>query len=64
MIDFNNQTIEINPNQNQQSPDDKTQHNQNDTQTASAFNKIIEREVVVTDHNNVKIVRNTLRNDI
>ena len=55
MIDFNNQTIEINPNQNQQSPDDKTQHNQNDTQTASAFNKIIEREVVVTDHNNVKI---------
>ena len=55
MIDFNNQTIEINPNQNQQSPDDKTQHNQNDTQTASAFNKIIEREVVVTEHNNVKI---------
>jgi len=55
MIDFNNQTIEINPNQNQQSPDDKTQHNQNDTQTASAFNKIIEREVVVTDHNNVKM---------
>ena len=55
MIDFNNQTIEINPKQNQQSPDDKTQHNQNDTQTASAFNKIIEREVVVTDHNNVKI---------
>ena len=55
MIDFNNQTIEINPNQNQQSPDDKTQPNQNDTQTASAFNKIIEREVVVTDHNNVKI---------
>ena len=55
MIDFNNQTIEINPNQNQLSPDDKTQHNQNDTQTASAFNKIIEREVVVTDHNNVKI---------
>ena len=55
MIDFNNQTIEINPNQNQQSPDDKTQHNQNDTQTSSAFNKIIEREVVVTDHNNVKI---------
>ena len=55
MNDFNNQTIEINPNQNQQSPDDKTQHNQNDTQTASAFNKIIEREVVVTDHNNVKI---------
>ena len=55
MIDFSNQTIEINPNQNQHSPDDKTQPNQNDTQTASAFNKIIEREVVVTDHNNVKI---------
>ena len=58
MIDFNNQSIEINPKQNQQSPNDKTQPTQNDTQTNSAFNQIIEREVVITDHNNAKIDTN------
>ena len=51
-MDFNGQNIEINPSNNNQNPKNKTQENQNN-ETASTFNNIIEREVVVTDHNNI-----------
>ena len=55
IMDLNRQKIEINPPTNQQNKDTKPQPTQNDTQTTSAFNQIIEREVVVTDQNNIKI---------
>ena len=49
IMDFNGQNIEINPSNNNQNQKNKTQENQyNET-----INKIIEREVVVTDHNNI-----------
>ena len=51
-MDFKDQNIEINPSNNNQNPKNKTQENQNN-ETASTFNNIIEREVVVTDHNNI-----------
>ena len=51
-MDFKDQNIEINPSNNNQNPKNKTQENQNN-ETASTFNNIIEREVVVTDHNDV-----------
>ena len=48
-MDFNGQNIEINPSNNNQNQKNKTQENQyNET-----INKIIEREVVVTDHNDI-----------
>ena len=52
IMDFKDQNIEINPSNNNQNPKNKTQENQNN-ETASTFNNIIEREVVVTDHNDV-----------
>ena len=52
IMDFKDQNIEINPSNNNQNPKNKTQENQNN-ETASTFNNIIEREVVVTDHNNI-----------
>ena len=55
IMDLNRQSIEINPPTNQQNKNTKPQSTQNDTQTTSAFNQILEREVVVTDQNNVKI---------
>ena len=51
-MDFKDQNIEINPSNNNQNPKNKTQENQNN-ETASTFNNIIEREVVVTDHNDI-----------
>ena len=54
-MDLNRQRIEINPPTNQQNKNTNPQSTQNDTQTTSAFNQILEREVVVTDQNNVKI---------
>ena len=52
IMDFKDQNIEINPSNNNQNPKNKTQENQNN-ETASTFNNIIEREVVVTDHNDI-----------
>ena len=52
IMDLKDQNIEINPSNNNQNPKNKTQENQNN-ETASTFNNIIEREVVVTDHNDV-----------
>ena len=52
IMDFKDQNIEINPSNVNQNPKNKTQENQNN-ETASTFNNIIEREVVVTDHNNI-----------
>ena len=51
-MDFKDQNIEINPSNNNQNPKNKTQENQNN-ETASTYNNIIEREVVVTDHNDI-----------
>ena len=48
-MDFKDQNIEINPSNNNQNQKNKTQENQyNET-----LNNIIEREVVVTDHNDI-----------
>ena len=52
IMDLKDQNIEINPSNNNQNPKNKTQENQNN-ETASTFNNIIEREVVVTDHNDI-----------
>ena len=52
IMDFKDQNIEINPSNVNQNPKNKTQENQNN-ETASTFNNIIEREVVVTDHNDI-----------
>ena len=56
--DFNNQNIEINPAHNNQSKKNKSQETQNN-EPASTFNNIIEREVVVTDNNNININDNS-----
>jgi len=55
IMDLNRQRIEINPPTNQQNKNTNPQSTQNDTQTTSAFNQILEREVVVAGQNNVKI---------
>ena len=54
IADLNNQNIVINPAPNNQSKKSKPQETQNN-ETTSTFNKIIEREVVVTDLNNINI---------
>ena len=56
--DFNNQNIVINPVPNNQSKKNKPQETQNN-ETASTFNNIIEREVVVTDNKNININDNS-----
>ena len=56
--DFNNQNIVINPDPNNQSKKNKPQETQNN-ETASTFNNIIEREVVVTDNKNININDNS-----
>jgi len=56
--DFNNQNIVINPAPNNQSKKNKPQETQNN-ETASTFNNIIEREVVVTDNKNININDNS-----
>ena len=56
--DFNNQNIVINPSTNNQSKKNKPQETQNN-ETASTFNNIIEREVVVTDNKNININDNS-----
>ena len=59
-MDFNDQNIEINPvpkTQNQKNEPQTTQNNE----TASAFNNIIEREVVITAHNNININNNNIQ---
>ena len=56
-MDFNGQNIEINPSNNNQNQKNKTQENQyNET-----INKIIEREVVVTDHNDINNNNNQIQ---
>ena len=56
-MDFNGQNIEINPSNNNQNQKNKTQENQyNET-----VNKIIEREVVVTDHNDINNNNNQIQ---
>ena len=55
IMDLNKHKIELNPPNNQQNENDKPEPTQNYTQTTSAFNQIVEREVVVTDKNNVNI---------
>ena len=53
----NNQNIEINPDPNKKNSqiiNQSSQHNE----TTSAFNNIAEREVVITDHNNIEINNN------
>ena len=62
-MDFKDQNIEINPSNNNQNPKNKTQENQNN-ETASTFNNIIEREVVVTDHNDINNNNNDNNNQI
>ena len=57
IMDFNGQNIEINPSNNNQNQKNKTQENQyNET-----VNKIIEREVVVTDHNDINNNNNQIQ---
>ena len=57
IMDFNGQNIEINPSNNNQNQKNKTQENQyNET-----INKIIEREVVVTDHNDINNNNNQIQ---
>ncbi len=56
--DFNNQNIEINPDPNNQNKKNKPKETQNN-ETASTFNNIIEREVIVTDNNNININDNS-----
>ena len=54
-MDLNKHKIELNPPNNQQNENDKPEPTQNYTQTTSAFNQVVEREVVITDNNNVNI---------
>ena len=54
-MDLNKHKIELNPPNNQQNENDKPEPTQNYTQTISAFNQVVEREVVITDNNNVNI---------
>ena len=57
IMDFNGQNIEINPSYNNQNKKNRTQENQyNET-----INKIIEREVVVTDHNDINNNNNQIQ---
>ena len=58
IADLNNQNIVINPAPNNQSKKNKPQETQNN-ETASTFNNIIEREVVVTDNKNININDNS-----
>ena len=55
IMDLNKHKIELNPPNNQQNENDKPEPTQNYTQTTSAFNQVVEREVVITDNNNVNI---------
>ena len=55
IMDLNKHKIELNPPNNQQNENDKPEPTQNYTQTTSTFNQVVEREVVITDNNNVNI---------
>ena len=52
IMDFKNQNFEINPSNNNQNQKNKTQENPNN-ETTSTINNIFEREVVITEQNNI-----------
>ena len=56
-MDINNQNIEINPDPNKKSSKNQNQSTQNN-ETMNSFKNAIEREVVITDHNNIEINNN------